>query len=131
LIVAMGLLAVIGCQPSKPEDVAKAFMNQQISEHEGFDLDTSGLKYEVVEESADTAKVLVSGDIAVTAELNLVKEGGKWSLSGNAPEAEKTEASAETSHETRHDTGQEDSHDTHHEAGQETSHETTHTKADE
>jgi hypothetical protein len=122
LIVATGLWAVIGCQPSKPEDVAKAYMNQQISAHEGVDLDTSGLKYEVVEESADTAKVLVSGDIAVTAELNLVKTGGKWSLSGNAPEVDESEKPTEPSHQSGPETNQEASH--------ETSHETNHSKAD-
>ncbi|MEJ2642293.1 MAG: hypothetical protein P8010_22275 [Desulfosarcinaceae bacterium] len=114
LIVATGLLTVIGCQPSKPEDAAKAYMNQQITAHEGFDLDTSGLKYEVVEESADTAKVLVSGDIAVTAELNLVKTGNKWSLSGNALEAGEPEKPAETSHETNRETSHEESQETSH-----------------
>jgi protein-disulfide isomerase len=102
LIVATGLLAVIGCQQSKPENVAKAYMNQQISAHQGLDLDTSGLKYEVAEETADTAKVLISGDIEVKAELNLVKTGGKWTVSGNAPEAGEPEKPAETSHETSH-----------------------------
>jgi hypothetical protein len=104
LIVATGLLAVIGCQPSQPEDVAKAFMNQQIAAHQGFDLDTSGLNYELVEESAETAKVLVSGDIAVTAELNLVKTGGKWTISGNAPAAGKPEKPAEARHDEGHQT---------------------------
>jgi hypothetical protein len=103
-IVATGLLASVGCQPTKPEDVAKAYMNQQISAHQGVDLDTSGLEYQVVEESADTAKVLVSGDIAVTAELNLVKIGGKWSLSEKAPESGEPEEPAETSSEPGHET---------------------------
>jgi hypothetical protein len=100
--MAMGILAVIGCQPSKPEDVAKAFMNQQISAHQGFDLDTSGLKYEIVEETAGTAKVLVSGDIAVEAALNLVKTGGKWAVAGNEPEVVEPEKPAETSHTNAH-----------------------------
>jgi hypothetical protein len=124
LIMATGLLALVGCQPSKPEDVAKAYMNQQISAHEGFDLDTSGLKYEIVEQTEGTAKVLVSGDIAVQAQLDLVKTGGKWTLSENAPEAEaeEPEMPAETSHEATHETSQEATH--------EASQESSHTKAD-
>lgn len=98
LVIATGLLAVIGCQPNKPEDVAKAYMNQQISAQQGVDLDTSGLKYEMVEETEGTAKVLVSGDVAVQAELNLVKTGGKWTVAGNEPEVGEPEKPAETSH---------------------------------
>lgn len=101
-VMAIGILAVIGCQPSKPEDVAKAFMNQQISAHQGFDLDTSGLKYEIVEETPGTSKVLVSGNIAVEAELNLVKTGGKWTLAGNEPEVGEPEKAAETHHTDAH-----------------------------
>jgi hypothetical protein len=98
LIMAMGVLAILGCQPDKPEDVAKAFMNQQISAHQGFDFDTSGLSYEMLEETDGTAKVLVSGAITVNAELNLVKAGGKWTVASNAPDVGEPEKPAETGH---------------------------------
>jgi hypothetical protein len=101
-VMAMGILAVIGCGPNKPEDAAKAFMNQQISAHQGFDLDTSGLTYEIVEETPGTSKVLVSGDIAVEAELSLVKTGGKWVVAGNEPEVGEPEKAAETNHTDAH-----------------------------
>jgi ABC-type dipeptide/oligopeptide/nickel transport system permease component len=100
LVMVMGVLVIFGCMQSKPEDAAKAYMNQQIPAHQGLDLDTSGLKYELVEETAGSAKVLVSGDIAVEAELNLVKTGGKWTLAGDAPEAVEAEKPAETRHST-------------------------------
>ena len=98
--MATGLVGIIGCQPNKPEDVAKAFMNQQISAHQGFDLDTSGLKYEMVEETDGTARVLVSGDITINAALNLVKTDGKWTVAANAPDVGEPEKSAETGHST-------------------------------
>jgi 3-keto-L-gulonate-6-phosphate decarboxylase len=98
LVMAMGVLAVVGCMQSKPEDAAKAFMNQQISAHQGIDLDTAGLTYEITAQTDGTAKVLVSGDIAVEAELDLVKSGGKWVVAGNAPEAGEPEEPAETGH---------------------------------
>jgi hypothetical protein len=100
LIMMTGLWAVIGCQPNKPEDAAKAFINQQISAHQGVDLDTSGLKYEIVEQTDGTAKALVSGDIAVEAEIDLVKTGGKWKVAGEMPEAGEPEKPAETGHST-------------------------------
>jgi hypothetical protein len=102
LVMTTGVLAVIGCQPTKPEDVAKAFVNKQISASQGVDLDTSGLKYEMFEETDGTARVLVSGDIAVEAELNLVKTGGKWTVAGNEPEVGELEKPAETDQTNAH-----------------------------
>ena len=98
-VLAMGLLAVAGCQKSKPEDAARAFMNRQIPAHQGFDLDTSGLEYKVVQESSDTAKVLITGDIEVNAELNLVKADGGWKVDEKGEGIEKKVAPSNTGHQ--------------------------------
>lgn len=87
-IMVLGLLTMFGCQPNKPEDVAKKFMSRQITAHEGFDLDTSKLAYEVVEESGDSAKIAVTGDIAVEGEILLVKTAGRWMVAEKAPQSE-------------------------------------------
>lgn len=99
LVMVVGLLAVAGCQKNKPEDAARAFMNRQITAHQGLGLDTSGLKYNRVEETGDTAKVLISGDITVKAELNLVKIGGKWQVAEKGEGAKKQAEPAETGHQ--------------------------------
>ena len=97
-VMATGLLAVVGCQKSKPEDAAKAFMNQRIAAHQGFDLDTSGLDYKIVEQNEETAKVMVSGDIAVKAELDLVKSDGKWMVAQKGQGEGNPEKSAGNEH---------------------------------
>jgi hypothetical protein len=87
-VMVLGLMAVMGCQSKKPEDVAREFMDRQITAHEGFELDTSKLDYDVIEEGSDTAKVAVSGEIAVEGEIPLVKTDGKWVVAekGAAPQ---------------------------------------------
>lgn len=87
-IMVLGWLMVLGCQPSKPEDVAKKFMSRQITAHEGFDLDTSKLQYEVIEAGDDSAKVAVTGDIAVQGEILLVKTAGQWAVAEKTPQSE-------------------------------------------
>ena len=99
LVLAMGLLALAGCQQSKPEDAARAFMNRQIPAHKGMDLDTSGLEYQVVQESGDAAKVLITGDIEVKAELNLIKTDGEWKVAEKGQGGEKKVAPANTGHQ--------------------------------
>lgn len=89
LFIVLGLATLVGCQQSKPVDAAKKIMDQQITAHEGFDLDTSKLSYELIEEDGDSAKVAVSGAVQVKAELSLKKEGGKWVLAGKKTGAKK------------------------------------------
>jgi hypothetical protein len=91
----IGVLSVLvvatlmGCQQSTPVDAAKQIMNQQITAHQGFDLDTSKLNYELIEEDGDSAKVAVSGAVQVKGEFSLKKEGGKWVLGGKETGAKK------------------------------------------
>lgn len=89
VFLVLGLATLVGCQQSKPVDAAKKFMNQQITGHEGFDLDTSKLSYELIEENGDSAKVAVSGAVQVKGEFLLKKEGGKWVLAGKETGSEK------------------------------------------
>jgi hypothetical protein len=92
VFLVLGLATLVGCQQSKPVDAAKKFMNQQITGHEGFDLDTSKLSYELIEEDGDSAKVAVSGAVQVKGEFLLRKEGGKWVLAGKESGAKEEKA---------------------------------------
>lgn len=92
LFAVLGLTVLVGCQQAKPVDAAKNIMKQQIAGHKGFDFDTSKLKYKVIEQEGDTAKVAVTGAVEVKAELSLKKEGGKWVLAGKETGAKKEAA---------------------------------------
>ena len=96
LAMGVGLLAVVGCQKSNPEDAARAFVDRQITAHKGFELDTSELEYKTFEQEGDTAKVLVTGDIEVKGEVNLVKKNGKWVVGESEPALPGAEAPQET-----------------------------------
>ena len=89
VFLVLGLATLVGCQKSKPVDAAKEIMNQQITGHEGFDLDTSKLSYELIEEDGDSAKVAVSGAVQVKGVIGLRKEGGKWVPGGKETGAQK------------------------------------------
>lgn len=89
VFLVLGLATLVGCQQSKPVDAAKEIMNQQITGHKGFDLDTSKLSYELIEEEGDRAKVAVSGAVQVKGEFLLKKEGGKWVLAEKETGAKK------------------------------------------
>ena len=104
ILVAVALTAMVGCAKSTPEDAAKEIVEKQIAtKHKGFILDTSDLKYQVIEEGKDFARVVVTGEIEVKGEIGLVKEGGKWVLAAKpapakmkqAPAAEKTKTEAQ------------------------------------
>lgn len=88
-ILILGLATLVSCQQNKPVDAAKKIMNQQITGHEGFDLDTSKLNYELIEEDGESAKVAVSGAVLVKGEFALKKEGGQWVLAGKKTGAHK------------------------------------------
>jgi hypothetical protein len=101
VFLVLGLATLVGCQQSEPVDVAKEIMNQQITGHEGFDMDTSKLSYELIEEDGDSAKVAVSGAVQVKGEFLLKKKGGKWVLSGEETGSEK-EMSGHEGQEAEH-----------------------------
>ncbi len=91
IFVALGLIVSFGCAKKEPQDAAKAYVDQQIAKHKGFQLDTSKLKYQVVEQTADAAKVSVTGTIEVKSVIPLVKKGNEWVLA----EKEKAEPAKE------------------------------------
>ena len=80
LIMMTGFMMLLGCQQQKPVDVARDFMNRQISAHQGFELDTSQVTYKLVEESGESAKVAVSGEIRIKGEVVLKKVGTQWKI---------------------------------------------------
>ncbi len=87
MVLVVGLL-MIGCADQKPEDAARKIVDQQVAvHHEGFEMDTSRVVYKVNEQDDDTARVEVSGDIAVKAVIFLAKKEGEWVL--NVPHADK------------------------------------------
>mgnify|MGYP000035347453 CR=1 FL=1 len=87
LILVIGLAAMFGCAQEQPEEAAKKIFEQQVAGHEGLELDTSGLAYIIVEQEDDTALVEVSGNMAVKAEIPLVKKGGQWVMAVPVDEA--------------------------------------------
>ena len=90
LLVAAALLMIVGCAEQKPAEAARQIVDQQVAvHHEGFELDTSKIKYRVVEQDERTATVEVSGNIAVKAVIPLAKKDGEWVLdvpAAGAPE---------------------------------------------
>lgn len=78
VFMALGLVVSFGCAKKEPPDAAKAYVQEQLAKHKGFQLDGSKLKYEVVEQTADSAKVSVTGTIDVKTVLPLVKKGNAW-----------------------------------------------------
>lgn len=91
IFMVLGLIVSFGCAKKEPQDAAKAYVDQQIAKHKGFQLDTSKLKYQVVEQTADAAKVSVTGTIEVKSVIPLVKKGNEWVLA----EKEKAEPAKE------------------------------------
>ena len=79
-ILALSLLLVFGCAQEKPEAAAKKIFEKQVASHEGIQLDTSGLDYDLVQQDGDRALVEVTGLMPVKATLPLVKNQGKWIL---------------------------------------------------
>ena len=80
LILVLGLLFTFGCAQEKPEAAAKKIVEQQVAGHEGLQLDTSGLDYELIAQDGDRALVEVTGVMPVKATIPLVKQQGKWVL---------------------------------------------------
>ncbi len=81
-LLAIAGLVVVGCAKSKPADVARSYVSHLVAKHKGFKLDTSKLKYKVVEQGKDSATVEVSGKVTVKAEIPLVKRGDQWVVAG-------------------------------------------------
>jgi hypothetical protein len=96
LLLVLGLTVVLGCAEEKPEAAAKKIFEAQVgvAGHEGLDLDTSGLVYNITEQGDNSATVEVSGNMAVKASIPLVKEKGQWVLA--MPSEQTTEKEAET-----------------------------------
>ena len=80
LLLAASMLLFFGCAQEKPEAAAQKIFEQQVAGHEGLQLDTSGLDYNLVEQGEDKALVEVSGLMPVKATIPLVKKQGKWVL---------------------------------------------------
>ncbi|MEJ5348763.1 MAG: hypothetical protein WHS46_08755 [Desulfosoma sp.] len=87
VFMVLGLMVSFGCAKKEPPDAAKAYVQEQIAKHKGFQMDTSKLKYQVVEQKADTAKVSVTGTIEVNMVLPLVKKGNDWVVEEKAEPA--------------------------------------------
>ncbi|MEF2144010.1 MAG: DUF4878 domain-containing protein [Desulfovibrionaceae bacterium] len=79
------------CKKMKDDMPPKELMDEIRKELEQFKFDFSGLKYEVVEEKGDTAKIRVSGTIKAKSEseeknedmdetIELIKEDGQWKV---------------------------------------------------
>ena len=83
LILVLGVAVMFGCAQEEPEAAAKKIFEQQVAGHEGLELDTSGLVYTVVDKDEENVRVEISGDMAVSATLPLVKKNGKWLLVGD------------------------------------------------
>ena len=94
LVMVVGMVAMFGCAQEKPEAAAKKIFEQQVAGHEGLQLDTSGLDYDLIEQVEDKALVEVSGLMPVKATIPLVKKQGKWVLDIPTEEVE-VEAPAE------------------------------------
>jgi len=88
LLLAASILLFFGCAQEKPEAAAKKIFEQQVAGHEGLQLDTSGLDYELVEQDGDRALVEVTGLMPVKAKVPLVKKQGKWVMAAPAEEVE-------------------------------------------
>ena len=80
LLLAASMLLFFGCAQEKPEAAAQKIFEEQVAGHEGLQLDTSGLDYNLVEQEEDKALVEVSGLMPVKATIPLVKKQGKWVL---------------------------------------------------
>lgn len=87
VMLVLGVAVMFGCAQDEPQAVAKKIFEQQVAGHEGLELDTSGLAYQVVEQGEDNVLVEISGSMAVKASLPLVKKGGQWVLAIPAGEA--------------------------------------------
>ena len=94
LILVLGVAVMFGCAQEEPEAAAKKIFEQQVAGHEGLELDTSGLVYTVVDKDEGNVRVEISGDMAVSATLPLVKKNGKWLLAIPAGETPETKSAA-------------------------------------
>lgn len=76
----VGMAILFGCSKPSPENVAKDYVKKVFKPEYHAKLDTSGLKYSVVEKENNQATVKVSGNIYFEKDIELVKIGGKWKL---------------------------------------------------
>ena len=84
LCFVTGILAmflIFGCAKFDPESVAKDYVKDQFKSEQPIKVDTSGLKYKVVEKSDTHAIVEVYGTIDFQGKVRLVKTGKKWEVS--------------------------------------------------
>ena len=79
--VIMSILMIFGCGKATVEDVAKDYVKKQFSLDNNAKLDTSKLKYTVIEKEGNKATVKVSGTINYEGQIFLVKEGREWKIS--------------------------------------------------
>lgn len=82
VLLVVGISALLGCAQEKPEAAAKKIFEEQVqvAAHEGLQMDTSGLDYDLVEENDERAVVEVTGLMPVKATIPLVKQKGAWVL---------------------------------------------------
>jgi len=111
LLCLLGVVALTwigGCAKQGPEEAAKSYVRQMVEKHKGVELNTSKLKYKVVEQDNDSAVIEVAGPVEVKATMSMVKQGGKWVLVEKEATAKKAgEHAAAASHESASKAGHE------------------------
>ena len=79
--VIISVLMIFGCGKATVEDVAKDHVKKQFSLDNNAKLDTSKLKYTVIEKEGNKATEKVSGTINYEGQIFLIKEGREWKIS--------------------------------------------------
>lgn len=79
-VMMVGMAVLFGCNKPSPENVAKDYVKKVFNPEYHAKLDTSKLKYSVLEKKSNQATVKVSGNIYFEKDIELVKIGGKWKI---------------------------------------------------
>ncbi|MBW1841667.1 MAG: hypothetical protein JRI75_07715 [Deltaproteobacteria bacterium] len=87
LVVTMiiAVFMVFGCAKYDPQNVAEDFVKEQFQSDQPIKVNTSRLKYKIVEKTDSRATIEVYGTIDVAGQIMLVKEGKKWKITENEP----------------------------------------------
>ena len=78
--IILSVLVVFACGKVSVEDAAKNYVKKQCAFDDNVRVDTSKLKYSVVNKTGNRAVVKVSGAINFDGQLYLVKQGNKWTV---------------------------------------------------
>ena len=87
LVVTMIIAAflVSGCAKYDPQNVAEDYVEEQFQSDQPIKVNTSRLKYKIVEKTDSSAIIEVYGTIDVAGQIMLVKQGKKWEITENKP----------------------------------------------